>query len=103
MPYSHDLRERVVSYVNEGGSQFEACRLYGISRKTVYRWLHRSDLRDAPRSVYRSKLDKAALHRHVRDYPDALLRERAAHFGVTPQTIWYALRALKVKKNDTLY
>ncbi len=32
-------------------------------------------------------MDKAALAAHVRDFPEALLRERAAYFGVTNAVI----------------
>jgi hypothetical protein len=38
-------------------------------------------------------LDKAALAAHVRDFPDALLKERAAHFGVHINAIWVALKS----------
>lgn len=51
--------------------------------------------------IRRRKLCKTALSAHVRDHPDALLRERAEHFGVAHQSIWVALKALKIsKKND---
>ncbi|MCJ2542790.1 IS630 transposase-related protein, partial [Thermostichus vulcanus] len=41
MSYSLDLRERVVKYVEEGGSPTEAAQLYDVSRATIYRWLGR--------------------------------------------------------------
>lgn len=31
------------------------------------------------------------------------MRERAEHFGVTPQTIWHALRQLNIRKKTTTY
>jgi transposase len=57
-----------------------------------------------PAKECQRKLDKAALAAHVRDYPDALLRERAAHFGVHINAIWTALKKLKVtkKRRNTL-
>jgi hypothetical protein len=48
-------------------------------------------------------LDKAALAAHVRDFPEALLRERAAHFGVTINAIWVALKKLAISKKTTRY
>ncbi len=103
MTYSLDLRERAVSYVRTGGAQVEACRLFGIGRKTLYNWLHAQDLRPRPSGPRRRKLDKALLAAHVRDYPDALLRERAAAFGVHINAIWVALRQMKIsKKNSAL-
>ena len=101
MSYSIDLRERVVGYVRGGGSRTEAARLFQVSRMTLYRWLGAADLHPKPSKTRRRKLDKAALAAHVRDLPDALLRERAAHFGVTTNAIWVALKKLKItKKND---
>lgn len=103
MTYSLDMRERAVSYVRDGGSQAECCRLYKIDPKTLYNWLRRDDLRPCKPVRRKRTLDEAALRADVRDNPDDFLRERAVRFGVTPQAIWYALRRLKVvKKNDTL-
>lgn len=104
MRYGQDLRRVVVKYVREGGNQTEAAQLFGVSRKTIYRWLHGDEVLSAHwRGNYKSKLDKVALAAHVRDYPDALLRERAAHFNVTHVAIWRALKRQNItKKNDTL-
>ena len=82
MSYSVDLRERVVSYVRGGGSRTQAAQLFQVGRTTLCRWLNSSDLRPQPAKERRRKLDKAAFATHVLDYPDALLRERAVHFGV---------------------
>lgn len=101
MTYSVDLRSRAVAYVRGGGSRTEAARIFQVGRKTIYCWLNAPDLHPRPAKERRRKLDKAALSRHVRDFPDALLRERAAHFGVTINAIWMALKKLSVtKKND---
>ena len=104
MSYSIDLRERAVKYVQDGGLHSKACELFSISRKTLYNWLTREDL--APKTTrtgFKRKLDKEALAKHVQDHPDALLRERAVHFGVRVNSIWVALGVLKIyKKNDTV-
>ena len=103
MSYSIDLRERVVNYVQAGGSQVEAARVFGVTRRTIYNWMQREDLTPVHRETRRRKIDRAALAAHVRELPDAYLRERAAHFGVSTPSLWAALRRLKiVKKNDTL-
>src|SRR5271156_3158288 len=101
MSYSVDLRERVVSYVRGGGGPTEAARLVRVSRTPLHRRLGAPDLRPKPAKERRRKLDKAALAAHVRDFPEALLRERAAHFGVTINAIWVALKTAGItKKND---
>lgn len=103
MSYSVDLRERVVGYVRGGGSPTQAARLFKVGKTTLYRWLGSADLHPKPAKERRRKLDKVALAAHVCDYPDALLKERAAHFGVCINAIWMALRKLKIiKKNDQI-
>ncbi len=104
MSYSIDLRERVVNYVRNGGSLAAAAKLFQVGRATIYRWLGAPDLQPKPAKERKRKLDKAALAAHVRDFPDALLRERAAHFGVTINAIWVALKKLAItKKNDQIF
>jgi transposase len=97
MTYSVDLREKVVAFVQHGGSQAEAARCFDISLWCIRDWLARKDLQPQQKGVPRKrKLDKEALRAHVRDYPDALIRERAMHFGVYPNAVWVALRGLKL-------
>jgi len=97
MTYSVDLREKVVAFVQHGGGQAQAARRFDISLWCVRDWLARPDLPPQQKGVRRRrKLDKAALRAHVRDYPDALIRERAVHFGVYPNAVWVALQALKL-------
>jgi transposase len=97
MTYSVDLRKKVVAFVENGGSQAEAARHFDISLWCVRDWLARQDLQPQQQGVgRRRKLDKEALRAHVRDYPDALIRERAVHFGVCPNAVWVALQVLKL-------
>lgn len=96
MSYSLDFRQRVVAYVRDGGTKTEASRIFGIERRTLYHWLSAKDLSPHPAKTRKRKLDKAALAAHVRDYPDLVLRERAAHFGVRINSIWSALQALRI-------
>lgn len=101
MTYSIDLRKRVVSFINDGGTHKDAARLFKVSTKTIYNWLQRPDLRPKVHGFRKRKLDKDALKRHVEEYPDALLRERAAHFGVHINAIWVALRAMNIREKKS--
>ncbi|MCB0375882.1 MAG: helix-turn-helix domain-containing protein [Sinomicrobium sp.] len=99
MAYGIDYRRRVLSFVSEGGSKLEAARLFKVHPDTIYEWLKRGeDLSPRPAMTRKRKIDKTALARHVKEHPDALLRERAAVFKVTPEAVFYALRAMKIVK-----
>lgn len=104
MTYGIDLRRRVVSFVSEGGSKSEASRVFTVSMWCVHDWCSRPDLRPKAHGRRSGKLDWEALRAHVRDNNDALLKERAAHFGVHINAIWYALREMKLthKKNTSV-
>jgi putative transposase len=99
MTYSIDFRKKVVAFVKNGGSQAEAARRFDISLWCVRDWLARKDLQPRQRGVpRRRKLDKDALRAHVRDYPDALLRERAVHFGVRLSSMGEAMLHMKLTR-----
>ena len=103
MTYSLDLRERAIKFVQSGGSQAEASRIFCITTRTLRYWMSRTELAPKICGSRRRKLDKAALAAHVIAKPDALLRERAQEFGVSGVAIFKALRKLQIsKKNDPL-
>jgi excisionase family DNA binding protein len=102
MPYSLDLRKKVVNYVEKGGSITEAAKVFGIGRTTIYRWLNRKDLKATKVTHRQRKLNWKALERDVKENPDAKLIERAKKFGVRPSAICYALKKIEItrkKKN----
>ena len=99
MAYGIDYRQRVMSFVKEGGSKLEAARLFKVHPDTIYEWLKRGeDLSPRPSMTRKRKLDKAALRRDVKERPDALLKERAAKYGVHESSMSRALRKLKIVK-----
>ncbi|MCA9501053.1 MAG: transposase [Nitrospirales bacterium] len=104
MAYSIDLRKRVVGFVTGGGSKAEAARRFRVSIWCVHDWCRRTDLGPTYPRTRRRKLDRVALRRHVAQHPEATLQERAHHFGVRINAIWYALRQSQVtrKKNSTI-
>jgi len=99
-----DLRQRVVAFVQGGGSKAEAARRFEVCRSCVYHWLKRDSLEPKQHGSRRRKLDRQALARHIQEHPDLLLRERAAHFGVRMYSIQYACQQLRLshKKNAAL-
>jgi transposase len=101
MTYSVDLRKRVVAFVEVGGSKTEAARRFSVSEGSVHNWLKRDNL--APTKVKRRhrKLDWKALEQHIKDNPDAKLKERAEHFRVHPSAIWYAIKEMNITRKKT--
>ncbi len=98
MPYSIDLRQRVVNYVKQGGSVSKAAEIYQVSRATIYRWLGRDDLKPTVVTRRRRKLDWEALRKDVEQNPETKLSERARKFGVRVNAIFYALREMRITK-----
>tara|TARA_R110002072_G_scaffold81605_5_gene186701 strand:+ start:973 stop:1284 length:312 start_codon:yes stop_codon:yes gene_type:complete len=101
MTYSIDLREKVISFIADGGSKSEAVRIFKISRDTLYRWLNAEDLRPKVHGERNRKIDKVALRKHVEDHPDMYLHERSALFNVGISGMHYALKRLGIVKKRT--
>ena len=100
MSYSSDFRKCVLDFVSTGGSKAEASRRFGISRTSIYKWLNAQDPFASEKPGPRGPrcLDYQALGQHVADFPDATQNERAAHFGVSRQSIWYGLKKLNITR-----
>jgi transposase len=100
MSYSIDLRERVLIFIEGGGSKIEASRLFKVSCRTVFMWLQqkkeRGNLKIKLRDTKPYKIDEAALIQYVEKNPDHYLRQIADHFHVTPPAIFFALKRLKI-------
>ncbi len=101
MTYPLSFRCKVVAHVEEGMCKRDAARLFKISPDTLHRWLREPDLSPKKHGNRQGKIDKAALARHVEEHPDTLLRERAAHFGVSTNAIWEMMRKLGFVKKTT--
>ena len=101
MTYSLDLRERVVRYVNNGGTKASASRKFEVSIWCVNDWCNRENLAPKKHGRRKRKLNRDALREDIRLYPDKLLRERADTFNVCISTIVYALSQMNIthKKN----
>lgn len=96
MSYSIDLRKRVVDFVKAGGGKSEAARRFSVGRQAVYHWLNREDLTPKPYVRTKMKLDPEAVRAYVSKHNDAYLREIGAHFSVRANTVFYALKKLKI-------
>lgn len=103
MPYSLDLRERVMQWVETGGSITKAAKIYHISRATIYRWMGRADLRATKVKRRKRKLQWESLLQDVQQNPESKLVDRARKFGVKPSAISYALKEMKIGRKKKNY
>lgn len=98
MSYSLDLREKLIAFVEQGGSISKAAKLYQVGRATIYRWLEREDLAPTKITRRKGKLNLEALRKDVEENPDTKLSDRAKKFGVRTSAIWYALKKMNITR-----
>ena len=95
--YALDLRERVVTFVQAGGTRAEAARRFQLGERSVYRYLAATKTNTlTPKTSWGAwrKLDPAKLQSHVKKHADATLAELAAALGVSHNAVWVRLRQL---------
>ena len=95
--YALDLRERVVKFVQVGGSKVAAGRRFSLGRSTIYRYLAAVKTNTlAPKTSWGAwrKLDPAKLRAHVKKHPDATLAELQKVFAVSHHAVWTRLNQL---------
>lgn len=69
MSYSLDLRERVIKFIEDGGSKVDAARIFFVCRDTIYSWLKKKSvkgtLKDDPPKRSWKKLNPEVLESYV--------------------------------------
>jgi len=108
MSYDIKLRERAISYLNEGNSFRKTAAVFKVSTTTLQMW--KSQLNEtgtlAPKKRKETwrKINPDELRKFVEENPDAYQHEIASHFGVRLFAVQKALKRLKItrKKNHDL-
>ena len=99
--YSLDLREKIVNYVNKGGTRAKAAEVFGVGLRTVYRLLaaHKGG-RLKPKASWGRwrKVDPARLREEVGRSPDATLAELGEALGACAMAVCHALRRLGITR-----
>jgi transposase len=101
MSYSIDFRRQVFKIKERDTLTYQQTSdRFGVSMRALFKWKQRMEPK-IHHNKPATKIDMAALQKHVEDYPDSYQHERAAQFGVSPSCILYALRRLRIsnKKN----
>lgn len=100
--YSVDLRERVLSYLEKNPDKKAASTLFQVGIATIFRWVARKkqkgNVEPLRRKYAYKKIDDQKLIEYVEVNPDHFLSEIGEHFGLTLQTIFYALKRLKITR-----
>ena len=100
MAYSIDYRKRVIEYREEGNSLRKTSKVFKVAVPTIREWERKlreeNTLDRKPLNRTFRKLDPEKLKQHVKEHPDAYLRERADYFGVAVSTVAYVLARLKI-------
>ena len=66
MPYSLDSRQKVINFVENGGTITKAAHTFGIEISSIYRWLSRPKLSATKVKSRQRKLDWKELEKDVK-------------------------------------
>ncbi|MGH9447808.1 MAG: IS630 transposase-related protein [Terriglobia bacterium] len=102
--YALDLRERVVKFIQGGGSKVEAAQRFDLARSSVYRYLAAADagaLTPKKSWGHWRKLDPKKLQIHIEKHPDATLMELQNALNVSHNAIWVRLKQLRITLKKT--
>lgn len=101
MPYSLDLRRRVVLAVHGGMKKTEVCRLFLICRYTLYSWLalEKTGGNLEPQTGFQKGhghgiKDLEQFKEFVNLHPDYTQEEMGQHYGVSRSTIGRYLKKI---------
>ena len=101
--YSLDLRERVLRYIEQGHLQEEACKVFNVSRKTIYNWI-REQRTTGDLSLHRAKSYQTTKFRaqdlkaYIALHEDAHLDEIAQAFKASKSGAYRALKRLNITR-----
>jgi transposase len=101
MPYSLDLRKRVVDAIHNGMQKKKASRLYNVSRQTIYDWLalekregHLNPQVGFQKGHSHGIKDLEAFREYVDLHPDYTQEEMAKNYNVGSSTIGRAMKKI---------
>ena len=77
MPYSLDLRHKVINFVENGGTITETAHTFGIGRASIYRWLSRPKLSATKVKSRQRKLDWKELEKDVKQNPKSIISRQS--------------------------
>lgn len=101
MPYSQDLRKRVVSAINSGMKKTVASKIYEVCRQTIYSWisLEKKQGNLNPKTGFQkghshSIKDANEFKNFIDQHPDYTQKEIAEYFSVGSSSVGRMLKKL---------
>lgn len=101
IPYSNDLRAKVINLIKQGKQKSEISRLLSIDRSTIFRWSKRfeevgnADFKGYNNNQGKIKIDQNMLEKIIKDNPSLTLLEMARQIGnVSDVTVLNSLKRL---------
>lgn len=101
MAYSVDLRVKVLSYVRVSNNRLEASKIFGVSLRTIVKWLkmeREGNICDPKPKRPWKKIDPEMLLAEVKTNPGKTLSYFAQIFKVKPSSMFNAFRQLKITR-----
>jgi len=99
-PYSVDLREKVLKFLEQNNDRKAASKLFNIGKATVNRWVSqykkKGHVIPLKRKFAFRRIDPDELKKFIDENPDLFLFEIASHFSVSLQAIFYACKRFKI-------
>ena len=77
MPYSLDLRKKVINFVENGGTITEAAHTFWIGIASIYSWLSRPKLEATKVKRRQIKLDFQELEKDVKQNPKSIISRQS--------------------------
>jgi transposase len=99
--YSLDLRNKVISFISQGGSKREAAKMFDIGEDTIYRWMRLNKLGDLSakkRTDFPTKIPLETLRKYVEKHPDHILKEIGQAVGLSASNVWKHLKKLDLTR-----
>ena len=107
MAYSVDLRVKVLEYIKNGNDRKEASRIFGVSLRSIARWLKmdkQGSVQDPKPKRPWKKIDPKELLMQVEAHPEYKLEDFARIFQVKAPSIFNAFKVLKItRKKRVIY
>ena len=109
MAYSKDARQMIIQYLNNGHTEKEAEKEFGVSIPSMTKWRkmlrETGSLEDKEAQRKPRKLPDEELRACIAEHPDAYFTEIAEHFNCSDEGVRKACKRLGItrKKKTKLY